>query len=201
MQPTPPPATACGRRAPGRRAVAGQGAPAAAGTDIGTRRGPGVGAAAEAAGLSLQPAPGPYGRAPRVPRHPGRPARWVWVRAGDVPGGPGLRQGAGGGAGVADSGGWAGGCPDEHPVSAAAGRVPLSGRSGAPRRCGETLHGGGHSRTGGSEQGCCPRSRRRAGAGAASGGAWLRAAALLGHGGGGLPPLSGSASPAGWARR
>lgn len=176
MQPTPPPATACGRHAPGRwGAAAGQGAPAAAGTgDIGTRRGPGVGAAprsraAEAARLSLQPAPGPCGRAPRAPRQPGPPARWVRARAG------------GGGGGERRAGrdcGRRGGARREHPGTPRrrARRCPPGGEGG-PAAPGRAHRGGvgrpsgagrgGGSGPGGSGQGCYPRSQLRAGARAA----------------------------------
>ncbi|XP_077036620.1 jun dimerization protein 2 isoform X1 [Agelaius phoeniceus] len=68
MQPTPPPATACGRRVPGRRAVAGRGAPAAAGTRHPHRhpagpggRGSGGGGGAEPAARARPLRPGPAG--------------------------------------------------------------------------------------------------------------------------------------------
>lgn len=113
MQPTPPPATACGRRAPGRRGAAGRGSPAAAGTgtDIGGGRGPGVGAApgggeAEPAARARPLRPGPAGTpAARSPCTVGAGAaradgRTDAGRSGVAAGGGGARGRPAGGVGA-----------------------------------------------------------------------------------------------------
>lgn len=146
-------------------------------------RGSGGGGGAEPAARARPLRPGPAGTpAARSPCTVGT-GEGRAGRAGTAAG----RAAARGSAGVADSGGggWSGGRPEEHPVSRGTGRVPLSGRSGARRRCRETLRGGGHRRMGGSEPGCCPRTPRRAGAGGAGLGA---AAAPRSCGRRGRPP-------------